>query len=168
MDDARRTGSGFPWHNTPKIPNNQRVECNMSAGPAEYVIIGFPGNEFNGEIAPELSRLVDAGLIRIVDLIFVSKDADGDLLIVEFDEHEDVTIFASIDVEVGGVISAHDIEHAAETIEPGWSILMILWEDVWAQPLAEAIRDSGGVLLEGARIPDDVYQEAENLLAAAG
>jgi uncharacterized membrane protein len=139
----------------------------MSAGPAEYVIIGFPGNEFNGEIVPELAGLVDAGLIRIVDLIFVSKDAEGQLLVVEVDEHEDVTMFASLDGEVSGVLSTEDIEHAAEAIEPGWSILMVLWEDVWAQPLAQAIRDSGGVLLEGARIPDDLYEDVERVLADA-
>lgn len=140
----------------------------MSAGPAEYVIIGFPGNECNGEIVPELARLVDAGAIRIVDLVFVSRDADGDLLVVEVDEHDDVSLFASIEGEIGGGISTEDIEHAAETIEPGWSILMILWEDVWSQPLAGANRGSGGVLLEGARIPDDLCEEVENVLANAG
>ena len=140
----------------------------MRAGPAEYVIIRFPGKEFTGVIVPELGRLVDAGLIRIIDLVFISIDSDGDQSIAEFDELEDVTVFAAIEGEVGGVISAADIEHAATGVEPGWSVLLVVWEDLWAQPLAAAIRDCGGVLVEGARIPVDMYDAVEALLAEAG
>ena len=141
------------------------MEHQGSTGPAEYVIIGFPGSEPIAAIAPELGRLVDDGLIRIVDLIVVRKDPDGELSVVEFDEHEDATVFSAIEGEVGGVIGGEDIAHAAETIAPGWSILLVVWEGIWAQRLAEAIRASGGVLLEGARIPDHLYDDVATVLA---
>ena len=57
----------------------------MAIGPVEYIIVGFPGNQFNGEIAPELGKLVDSGTIRVLDLVFVTKDADGNVGAVEFE-----------------------------------------------------------------------------------
>jgi hypothetical protein len=129
------------------------------AGPAEYVILGFPGNDFKGEIAPELVKLVDSGTIRVLDLVFVAKDADGDVLIVEFDEHEGLAAFAEIDGEVGGLIGTEDIEHATADLPPNSSIALLVWEDLWAAPFVEAVRRAGGELLEGARIPAELLED---------
>ena len=63
----------------------------MAIGPVEYIIVGFPGNQFNGEIAPELGKLVDSGTIRILDLVFITKDAAGEVSAVEFEDHADVS-----------------------------------------------------------------------------
>ncbi|MET0325931.1 MAG: DUF6325 family protein, partial [Ilumatobacteraceae bacterium] len=84
----------------------------MSIGPVEYIIIGFPGNDFHGEIVPEIAKLVDDGVIRIVDLVFITKDDDGSFLVLEADEDDGVSVFASIDGEVGGFIGDEDIAHA--------------------------------------------------------
>jgi hypothetical protein len=130
----------------------------MSIGPVEYMVVAFPGNEFNGAIAPELAKLVDSGTIRILDLVFITKDADGDFAAVEFDEHDGLSAFASIDGEIGGVISHEDVEHAAEALEANSSAALLVWEDTWATPLVEAMRDSGGILVEGARIPHDLIE----------
>ena len=140
----------------------------MAIGPVEYIILGFPGNQFNGEIAPELGKLVENGTIRILDLVFIMKDADGDVSAVEFEDHDDVALFNALEGEVGGLISAEDIEYAAADLEPNSSAALLVWEDVWATPFVEALRASGAVLLEGARIPHDLIEAAEAELAAAG
>ena len=86
----------------------------MAIGPVEYIIVGFPGNKFNGEIAPELGKLVESGTIRILDLVFITKDADGNVGAVEFEDHDDVALFNALDGEVGGFISEEDVEYAAD------------------------------------------------------
>src|SRR5512134_3377350 len=102
----------------------------MGIGPVEYIVVGFPGNEFKGEIAPAIADLVGSGTIRVLDLVFITKDADGDFGAVEFDENDGLQAFASIDGEVGGVISNEDVEHAAEALEPNSSAALLVWEDL--------------------------------------
>jgi hypothetical protein len=140
----------------------------MAIGPVEYIIVGFPGNQFNGEIAPELGKLVESGTIRILDLVFITKDASGEVSAVEFEDHADVALFNALEGEVGGLVSDEDIEYAAVELEPNSSAALLVWEDVWATPFVEAMRNSGGVLIEGSRIPHDLIEAAEAELAAAG
>ena len=130
----------------------------MTVGPVEYIIVGFPGNKFNGEIAPELMALVESGTVRILDLIFIGKDADGTVVFFEIDELDGVAGFAGLEAEVGGLISPEDIEYAAAALEPNSSAALLIWEDLWAAPFAEAVRKSNGVLLEGARIPHELIE----------
>jgi hypothetical protein len=132
----------------------------MTIGPVEYIIVGFPANQFNGEIAPALAQLIDSGTIRVLDLVFIAKDAEGNHVAVEFDEHEALGAFESLDSEVGGLISQDDVEYAAEALEPDSSAALLVWEDTWAKPLVDAMRDSGGVLVEGSRIPHDLIEPA--------
>ncbi len=140
----------------------------MSIGPVNYLVVGFPGNEFNGDIAPELGRLVDSGLIRILDIVFVGKDTDGDVTVFEYDEHDGLALFAEIDGEVGGLANDDDIGYVAGMLEPGNSAALLIWEDLWAAPLAEAMRNSGGVALQGARIPHELIELALSEATAAG
>jgi hypothetical protein len=139
----------------------------MTIGPVEYMIVGFPGNRFTGEIAPELAKLVAAGTVRILDLIFVGKAADGTVTTFEFDQRDELAGFAAIDGEVGGLISTEDVEYAASLLEPNSSEALLVWEDVWATPLVEAMRRADGVVLEGARIPHELVQAAVDELASA-
>jgi hypothetical protein len=132
----------------------------MTTGPVEYIIVGFPGNKFNGKIAPELIALVESGTIRILDLIFIGKDADGAVVSAEIDELDASVGFTGLDADVGGLISPDDIEFAARSLEPNSSAALLIWEDVWATPFADAVRQSGGVLLEGARIPAELITPA--------
>lgn len=134
----------------------------------EYIIVGFPENNFSGEIAAGLASLVDAGLIRIVDLVFVAKGDDGSALVLEVDEHEHLSAFAAIDGSVGGVIGPDGIDHAAASIADGSSVLLIVWEDLWAAPVGDALERAGGVLIEGGRIPNEIAGEVESVLADAG
>ena len=139
----------------------------MAIGPVEYIVVGFPGNEFNGNVAPALAKLIESNTIRLLDLLFVGKDADGNVLAIEFDELEELAEFAGIEGEVGGIISEEDIAHVAEALEPNSSAALLIWEDVWATEFAVAVRDSGGVLLEGARIPYEIVEAVFADLPAA-
>src|SRR5690349_14299406 len=136
-------------------------------GPVEYLIVGFPGNKFNGEVAPALSRLIDDGTIRILDMVFISKDEAGTVACVEFDEDGDLSAFGQLHGEVGGFIGKKDIDHAAGAIEPNSSAALLIWEDLWATPFVDAMRASGGVLIESARIPHDLMEEAMAAVGAA-
>jgi hypothetical protein len=140
----------------------------MTIGPIEYIIVGFPGNQFTGQIAPALADLIDNDTIRILDLVFISKDADGEVTAFEYDELEELAAFGDLDGEVGGLIGPDDIAHAAEGLDPNSSAALLIWEDTWAIPLVEAMRSSGGVLLEGSRIPHDLAEEAFAGLASGG
>jgi len=139
----------------------------MSVGPVEYVILGFPDNKFTGRIVPELAKLLENGLVRLIDLTFISKDADGEVTVVEYDAVEELAAFAGLDAEVGGILTDEDIAHAALSLEPGSSAALLIWEDTWAAPFAEAVREANGVILEGARIPHEVIQTALDDLADA-
>lgn len=140
----------------------------MSIGPVEYIIVGFPGNQFNGEIAPALAQLIESGTVRVLDLVFIAKDADGNHVAVEFDEHDALRAFGSLDGEVGGLISDDDVEYAAEALAPDSSAALLVWEDTWAKPLVDAVLDSGGVLVEGSRVPHDLIEPALADLESAG
>ena len=133
----------------------------------EYLIVGFPQNNFTGEIVPGLLSLVDNGLIRVVDLVFAAKGDDGSVVVLEVDEHEHLSAFAAIEGSVGGVIGPEDIDHAAEAIAEGSSVLLIVWEDLWAAPFGEAVQRAGGVFIEGGRIPAEIAEEVESVLADA-
>lgn len=140
----------------------------MVVGPVEYIIVGFPGGKFNGEIAPELAKLIDSGLVRILDLAVISKDEAGEVSSFEFDQLDELAPFADLQGEVGGILSQEDIDYAAASLEPGSAIGLLVWEDLWAAPFADAVRASGGVLLEGARVPHELAEAALAPLEAAG
>ena len=102
--------------------------------------------------------MVESGTIRILDLIFIGKDADGSVVAFEIDELDARGGFGGLDGDVGGLISPEDIEYAAAALEPNSSAALLIWEDVWAARFAEAVRKSNGVLLEGARIPHELIE----------
>jgi hypothetical protein len=139
----------------------------MAIGPVEYLILGFPGNNFTGQIVPELAKLLDSGLVRIIDLTFITKDVDGRVDVVEYDAVEELAAFAGLDAEVGGILTDEDIAHAAMSLEPNTSAAVLIWEDTWATPFAEAVRNANGVILEGARIPREIIEEVMDALADA-
>ena len=137
-------------------------------GPVDYAIIVFPGNKFRGEIAPAIGDLVDEGTIRIIDIAFVAKDSDGSTVAMELlDLDPDVQEgLAKLDIEVSGLFSAEDLSGAAECLEPNSSAALLIWENVWARKVAQAMRDAGGVLVAFERIPHDVVQEVRELALA--
>jgi uncharacterized membrane protein len=141
-----------------------------SMGPVEYVVIAFPGNRFKGEIVPAVAELVDNDVVRILDVAFIKKDADGNVTMFEYDVLEDVLAygFADVDGEAGGVLNDEDMELAAETLEPDSSAALIVWEHRWAARVSQAIRDAGGRIIAGERIPEEIVQRALADLATGG
>jgi uncharacterized membrane protein len=131
-------------------------------GPVDYLIVAFPGNKFRGEIAPALAELSEAGTIRIIDLAFVGKDEDGEVVTFELmDLDPEVRqSLEKIGVEVTGLFNEDDLQAAGEELEPNSSAALLIWENVWARKVAQAIRDAGGVLYDFDRIPHDVVQAA--------
>ena len=93
----------------------------MPIGPVEYIVIGFPENRFTGAIVPALTDLVESGTIHIIDLVFVSKAADGTITSFEFDALEELADYAGLDGEAGGLLNDEDIELAGEALEPNSS-----------------------------------------------
>ena len=131
-------------------------------GPVDYAIIAFPGNRFRGEIAPAIAGLVEEGTIRIIDIAFVGKDEDGNAIAMELTELDpDVQEgLEKLDIEVGGLFSDNDLMEAAEGLEANSSAALLVWENVWAREVAQAMRDAGGELLAFERLPHDVVQAA--------
>jgi Family of unknown function (DUF6325) len=139
----------------------------VSIGPVEYIVVAFPENNFTGKIAPELGKLIESGLIRVLDLVFIAKDVDGSVSALEFDQLDELAEFGELDGEVGGLISPEDLEHAASMLEPNSSAALLVWEDVWAAPFVGAVREAGGVLVEGSRIPHELIEAALDVLPQA-
>ena len=133
-----------------------------SMGPVEYVLIAFPGNRFKGEIVPAVAELVDNDIVRIIDVAFIKKDASGNTTMFEYDVLDDVLVFgfAEVDGEAGSVLNDEDLQLAAEGLEPDSSAALIVWEHRWAARVAQAIRDAGGRIIAGERVPDEVVEEA--------
>ncbi|MFI2302457.1 DUF6325 family protein [Actinacidiphila glaucinigra] len=124
-------------------------------GPIDYVVIEFPGNRMTGEAFPLLLDLVDRGLIRILDLTFVRKDADGSVAVLEI---ADLTAEGLGELEVfqgasSGLLGEDDLADAAAVLEPGSSAAVLVYENLWAAPLAIAVRRGGGRLVASGRIP---------------
>jgi Family of unknown function (DUF6325) len=131
-------------------------------GPVDYAIVAFPGNRFRGEIAPALAELVEAGTIRIIDIAFVGKDEDGNAVAMELTEL-DPDVQEGLEragIEVSGLFNEEDLMAAAEELEPNSSAALLVWENVWARKVAQAMRDAGGVLLDFERLPHEVVQAA--------
>lgn len=132
----------------------------MELDPVEYVLIEFPGNQFRGEIAPAIADLVDRRLVHIIDLVFVKKDADGDVTWFEYDDLAEAAEFGHIDGDADGLMNDDDIAEIAAELAPDSSALLIVWEDTWASELGRAVRAAGGRLIAGERIPHEVVEAA--------
>ncbi|MFJ8660581.1 DUF6325 family protein [Streptomyces sp. NPDC093795] len=130
-------------------------------GPVDYLILEFPGNRMTGEGLPLLLDLVDRHIIRVLDLSFVRKDEDGSVRALKLadmdgDGELDLAVFEGAS---SGLLGEDDLQEAAAVLEPGNSAGVIVYENVWAAPLAAALRRSGARMVANGRIP------AEELLA---
>jgi hypothetical protein len=142
-------------------------EIGMAIGPVEYIIVGFPGNRFNGEIAPELGKLVDSGTIRILDLVFITKDIDGTSKPSTSTTTTTWRCSPCSTARSAGSSATKTSRTPRPTSNRTRPRALLIWEDVWATPFVEALRASGAVLIEGSRIPHDLIEAAEAELAAA-
>ncbi|MEU3244481.1 MULTISPECIES: DUF6325 family protein [unclassified Streptomyces] len=127
----------------------------IEMGPIDYVVVEFPGSRTTGEGFPLLVDLVDRGLIRILDLMFVRKEDDGSVTGLEIadltgDGALDLTVFEGVS---SGLLDEEDIEEAGHALAPGSSAGILVYENLWAAPFAAALRRGGAQLVASGRIP---------------
>ena len=135
-------------------------------GPVELLFVEFPGNQFTGEIIPALRELIDAGTIRVLDLVFVAKDGDGNAVGIELEDlpSDSKGAFSELVETLESLISDEDVEDLSEALEPNSSAAIMLFEHTWAVPFRDALAGSGGRLV--LRLP--ITEEALAEIAAAG
>lgn len=134
----------------------------MALAPIEVLVISFPGNQFSGQIIPEIERLVGNDTISIIDGLLVTKDADGEVTITEFEElgaNADAAALANLMNQLESLISDDDVATLADSLELNSSEAILVFEHTWAKGLRDAIVDSGGVLANNFRVPGLVVEE---------
>jgi hypothetical protein len=124
-------------------------------GPVDYLVVEFPAGQanFTGEMARELVDLVDAGTIRLLDLLVLHKDEAGTIEAFEIDDLDQVDELVALEAEVAEILAAKDVAHLAEAMEDGSTAGVLVWENRWAAPFAAAARRAGGQLVASGRIP---------------
>jgi len=142
-------------------------------GPVDFLIVEFPAGEstFNGEMAEELVALVEAGTIRLIDLLILAKDDDGAVDALELSDLDDLGPLEALEAELAEFLAEDDVEHLAAAMDPGSIAGVIVYENLWAAPFASAARRAGGQLIANGRIsPDDILAalEADAVLEAEG
>jgi hypothetical protein len=126
-------------------------------GPIDYLVVEFPAGKsnFSGEMGAHLTSLVDRGLVRVLDLLFISKMADGSIEAFEANEVEDddLGVLRELGAEAAQLLAEEDVDAIAAVIEPGSIAAVLVWENTWAAPFGSSIRRSGGQLVATGRIP---------------
>ena len=124
-------------------------------GPVDYLIVEFPAGKsnFTGEMAEELVKLVDAGTIRVIDILILIKDADGKVEAMELSDVDDLGPLQQIEAQLAELLAEDDVVNLAAAMEPGSTAGVLIWENLWAAPFASSVRRSGGQLIANGRIP---------------
>jgi hypothetical protein len=124
-------------------------------GPVDFIVVEFPPGHasFTGEMAAELLALVDAGTIRVIDILVLTKDADGAIEALELSELGDLGPLVRLEAELAELLAADDVAHLAAAMDPGTVAGVLVYENVWAAGFASAARRSGGQLIANGRIP---------------
>ena len=123
-------------------------------GPVDYIVIEWPDRQPTGEAAPIVADLVDRGIIRVLDLAFITKAEDGTVAALDIEDLGKVSeSFKLFEGASSGLLGDDDIQEAAKALEPGTSAALLVFENRWAAPFASAIRRSGGQLVANGRIP---------------
>jgi hypothetical protein len=140
----------------------------MLEHPLEYALIEFKGNKFTGKIVPELLDLADRGIVRFVDIVFLSKEKDGSLRTVELNDLDPKSYkeFVPIGKHVDSLFTEGDLEKAAGKLAKNTSAALFLWENLWLDNIRKAITDSGGRLVERAQISPETVKQFKKDLAA--
>ena len=133
----------------------------MSIGPVEYIAIGFPGNKFSGEIIPAIKALQDSGTIKVLDLVIITKDVDGNVAAIELADAtpEQGAALAALGVESNNLLGQEDFEEIGSALDPNSTAALMIWENVWAARFAKSLRDADGILVANGRIPAPLIEE---------
>ena len=149
---------------------DQAIDTDLDhMGPIDYIVLEFPGSKMTGEGLPMLVDLVERGIIRILDLAFVTKDLEGTLHALELrdldgDGELDLTVFEGAS---SGLLDEGDLDEAGTVLQAGSSAGILVYENVWAAPFARALRAGGGQLVASGRIPVQAMLAAVDAADAA-
>ena len=140
----------------------------MTLGPLEYLVIGFTGTHFDGSIAREIEKVVANKTIRLVDVVFVGKDAEGNALILELDNKEDPRFasFAGLLGDRMALLTPEDLEQVAADLPADTAGMVMLFEHRWAEGIKDAMAAAGGFLINRAVVPPEVLEEVQAELDA--
>jgi Family of unknown function (DUF6325) len=124
-------------------------------GPVDYLVVEFPAgaSNFTGEMTTELLALVDAGTIRVIDILILTKDENGAVDAVELSDNGELGELQALEAELAELLAEDDVERLAASMEPNSTAGVLIWENLWAAPFAAAARRSGGQLIANGRIP---------------
>jgi hypothetical protein len=124
-------------------------------GPVDYLVVEFPAGHtnFSGEGARELARLIESETIRVLDVLILTKNADGKVDATEINDVDEVDELRTLETELAELLSLNDITNLAESMEPGTTAAALVYENRWAAPFASALRRAGGQLVADGRIP---------------
>jgi hypothetical protein len=138
-------------------------------GPVDYLVVEFPAGaaNFTGEMAQELAALVEAGTIRLIDALILTKDDDGNVDALELSDVSDLGPLASLEADLAEMLAEDDVAHLAAAMDPGSVAGVLVWENLWAAPFGSAVRRSGGQLIANGRIPTQAIIAAVEADAAA-
>ena len=147
-----------------RAANGMMTEVSLDQlGPVDYLVVEFPAgvSSFTGEMAAELRALVGSGTIRVIDVLILTKDADGTVEATELSDIAELGELQAIEAELGELLAGDDVEHLAAAMEPGSTAGVLIWENLWAAPFASAARRSGGQLIaDGRMVPVITIQTA--------
>ena len=134
-------------------------------GPIHYVVIAFDHPDFHRQLAAELAKLVDQEIVRLLDLVFVGRAADGTVSALEVDSLPDGgAAYANVNGEYGGLVNEEDLADVAQSLEPGTSGALLIWENTWADRFVAAIVATGGLVIDEGVIPAETAAPALNEL----
>ena len=140
----------------------------MVLGPLEYIVIGFDRQKFDGSIAHEIQKVVERGIIRLVDVVYIGRDEDGSSTMVELDNKDDPRFesFAPLLTDRMGLFTHEDLDEIVEMLPLGTAALVLLFEHRWAEDIRSAIGDAGGFLVTRVVIPPEVLAEVNEAVQA--
>ena len=132
----------------------------MTLGPLEYTVIGFAGNRFNGEIAKEIQKVVEKRIIRLVDVVMITKNIDDEVTVIELDNKDDPKFkdFAPLMGDLMGLLTPEDIEKIATELPTNTSALVLLFEHRWAEHIKDAVGAAGGFLISRDTIAPEILE----------
>src|SRR4051794_1639484 len=162
-----KNGSVSPWpaneaaDQRPTLPPTDRDDQHMTdtpldtLGPVDFVIVEFPEGQqhFTGEMIDELLKLVDAGTIRVIDVLILAKDQDGSVEAIELADVDNLGPLVELEADLAELLAEDDVEHLAAAMDPGSVAGVLVYENLWAAPFASAARRAGGELIANGRIP---------------
>ena len=141
----------------------------MSYGPIDFIALEFKTDQLTGESLPALIELVQKQIVRVIDLVIILKDQDGETQVLEIEEltPDMMAIFDPLELEISGIIQVEDIEFIAEAMEANTTAALLLFENLWAIKFGEAVTRASGRMVMYDRIPYEVVNETLEMFAQA-